>query len=290
MLLQTIFTGLGIGSIYALMAVGYCLVFSILNFSNFAHGAVIMLGAYWGFLFCSMLGLPFVASLIFAAIITGVISVLNERLAYRSLRERNAPSLYLMITAMGVAIILENLVYCTIGSNFYSYPKVFAKDYIEIFSATVGLIDIYSFILSIICITFLHLFLTYTKNGIAIRAGVNDSVATSLMGVNFNNLIRNVFFLSGIFAGIAGVFMGIRYMVYPQMGWITNKAYIAAVIGGLGNLPGAIVGGLLLGLVESFVSVYLSSVVRDVFSFGLLIMILLVKPLGLFGKKIEEKA
>jgi branched-chain amino acid transport system permease protein len=163
------------------------------------------------------------------------------------------------------------------------------KDYIEIFSATVGLIDIYSFIFSIICITFLHLFLTYAKNGIAIKAGVNDPIAVSLMGVDFNNLIRNVFFLSGIFAGIAGVFMGMRYMVYPQMGWITNKAYIAAVIGGLGNLPGAIVGGLLLGVIESFVSVYISSVVRDVFSFGLLIIILLVKPLGLFGKKMEEK-
>lgn len=288
-MLQTIITGLGIGSIYALMAVGYCLVFSILTFSNFAHGAIIMLGAYWGFLFCSILGLPFIVSLIFTAIITGIISILNERLAYRSLRERRAPSLYLMITAMGVAIMLENLVYSTIGSNFYSYPEVFAKDYIEIFNSTIGVIDVFSFIFSIVCITLLHLFLVYTKNGIAIRAGVTDPVAVSLMGANFNNLIRNVFFLSGIFAGIAGVFMGLRYMVYPQMGWITNKAYIAAVIGGLGSLPGAIIGGLLLGVVETLVSVYISSVIRDVFSFSFLILVLLIMPLGLLGKKLEEK-
>lgn len=288
-MLQTIVTGLGIGSIYALMAVGYCLVFSILTFSNFAHGAIIMLGAYWGFLFCSILGLPFIVSLIFTAIITGIISILNERLAYRSLRERRAPSLYLMITAMGVSIMLENLIYSTIGSNFYSYPKIFAKDYIEIFSSTIGVIDVYSFIFSVVCITLLHLFLSYTKTGIAIRAGVTDPVAVSLMGANFNNLIRNVFFLSGIFAGIAGVFMGLRYMVYPQMGWITNKAYIAAVIGGLGSLPGAIIGGLLLGVIETIVSVYISSVIRDVFSFSFLILMLLIKPLGLLGKKLEEK-
>ena len=289
MLLQTVITGLGIGSIYVLMAVGYCLVFSILNFSNFAHGAIIMLGAYWGFLFCSILGLPFIVSLIFAAIITGIISILNERLAYRSLRERNAPSLYLMITAMGVSIMLENLVYSTIGSNFYSYPKFFARNYIEIFSSTIGVIDVYSFIFSIICITFLHLFLSYSKNEIAIRASVTDLGAVPLMGVNINNLIRTVFFLSGIFAGIAGVFMGMRYMVYPQMGWITNKAYIAAVIGGLGSLPGAIVGGLLLGVIESLVTVYISSIIRDVFSFSFLIIVLLIKPLGLFGKKLYEK-
>lgn len=289
MLLQTIVTGLGIGSIYALMAVGYCLVFSVLNFSNFAHGAMIMLGAYWGFLFCSILGLPFIVSLIFTAIITGILSILNERLAYRTLRERGAPSLYLIITAMGVSIMIENLLYSTIGSNFYSYPKVFSRNYIEIFSSTIGVIDIFSFIVSIICITLLHLFLSYSKNGIAIRAGVTDQVAVSLMGVNFNNLIRNVFFLSGIFAGIGGVFMGLRYMVYPQMGWITNKAYIAAVIGGLGSLPGAIIGGLILGVVETIVSVYISSVVRDVFSFSFLILVLVIKPLGLWGKKIEQK-
>ncbi|MDD3655724.1 MAG: branched-chain amino acid ABC transporter permease [Atribacterota bacterium] len=289
MFLQTIVTGIGIGSIYALMAMGYCLVFSILNFSNFAHGAVIMLGAYVGFLFSSVIGLPFVVSLIITAIITGILSIINERLAYRTLRERNAPSLYLIITAMGVSIMLENLVYSTIGSNFYSYPKFFSKNYYEVFSSTIGVIDVYSFFVSVICIILLHLYLNHSKSGIAIRAGVSDQIAVSLMGANFNVLIRNVFFLSGIFAGLAGVFMGMRYMVYPQMGWITNKAYIAAVIGGLGSLPGAVIGGLILGIIETVVSVYISSVVRDVFSFSLLILILLFKPLGLFGKKLEDK-
>jgi len=287
--LQTIVTGLGIGSIYALMALGYSLVFSILNFSNFAHGAIIMVGAYVGYLFCSIIGLPFILSLIITGIIIGILSIVNERLAYRTLRERNAPSLYLIITAMGISIILENLVYSTIGSNFYAYPKVFLRNYVEIFSSTIGVIDIFSLFVSIVCIILLNLFLYHSKSGIAIRAGVADQVAVSLMGANFNHLVRNVFFLSGIFAGISGIFMGLRYMVYPQMGWITNKAYIAAVIGGLGSITGAVIGGLILGIVETLVSVYISSIIRDVFSFSILILVLVIKPLGLFGTKLEEK-
>jgi len=288
--LQTLVTGLSIGGIYALMAVGYSLVFSVLNFSNFAHGSVIMLGAYIGlglvFRFHSGLAFVVVGAMIGAAII----AMVNEKLAYTLLRRRKAPSLYLMISAMGVSVFLENLVYATIGSRFYAYPEFFSQKAVCIgTNCTLSLLDIMAFFISLASIMGLHLFMTRTKTGIAIRAGVSDMTMCSLMGVNLDRLISVVFLLAGLFGGIAGVFLGIKYLVYPTMGWVTNKAYIAAVIGGLGSLPGALVGGLILGVLETFVSSYVSSVMRDVFSFGLLIALLVWLPNGLFGREAGEK-
>ncbi len=290
MFLQTLVTGLSIGGIYALMAVGYSLVFSVLNFSNFAHGSVIMLGAYIGlglvFRFHSGLAFVVVGAMIGAAII----AMVNEKLAYTLLRRRKAPSLYLMISAMGVSVFLENLVYATIGSRFYAYPEFFSQKAVCIgTNCTLSLLDIMAFFISLASIMGLHLFMTRTKTGIAIRAGVSDMTMCSLMGVNLDRLISVVFLLAGLFGGIAGVFLGIKYLVYPTMGWVTNKAYIAAVIGGLGSLPGALVGGLILGVLETFVSSYVSSVMRDVFSFGLLIALLVWLPNGLFGRESGEK-
>lgn len=289
MFLQTLITGLSIGGIYALMAVGYSLIFSVLSFSNFAHGAVIMLGAYIGLALASKyslgLGLVVTGSVIGA----GVIAVINERLAYRALRNRKAPSLYLMISAMGCSLFLENMVYATVGSKFYSFPEFFKRQVWTVWGSSVSLLDLFAFMVSIGAITALHFFITRTKMGISIRAGVNDMTMCSLMGVDVNRLISVVFFISGAFAGIAGVFLGVKYLVYPTMGWITNKAYIAAVIGGLGSLPGALIGGLLLGVTETFVSVYVSSVMRDIFSFTALIVLLVWLPNGLMGKETGEK-
>ncbi len=287
--LQTLITGLSIGGIYALMAVGYSLVFSVLNFSNFAHGAVIMLGAYVGLALATKLSLGFGLVLAGSIAGAGIIAVLNERLAYSSLRRRKAPSLYLMISAMGCAVFLENLVYATIGSRFYAFPEFFARQVISVGGSSVSLLDVGAFLFALAAIMGLHLFITRTRTGIAIRAGVSDMTMCSLMGVDLDRLIAIVFLLAGGFAGVAGVFLGIKYLVYPTMGWVTNKAYIAAVIGGLGSLPGALAGGLLLGVVETFVSSYVSSVMRDVFSFTLLIAFLVWRPNGLWGQDSEEK-
>jgi len=271
------------------MAVGYSLVFSVLSFSNFAHGAVIMLGAYIGLGLAAKLNLGFGLVLSGSIAGAGIIAVLNERLAYRALRQRQAPSLYLMISAMGCSVFLENMVYATIGSRFYSFPKLFEHQVVEIAGSALSLLDLAAFIMSLLSIYALHIFIMKTRMGIAIRAGVDDLTMCSLMGVNTNRLIAVVFFLAGAFAGIAGIFLGIKYLVYPTMGWVTNKAYIAAVIGGLGSLPGALIGGLILGVLETFVSVYISSVMRDVFSFTLLIVLLIWLPNGLLGHETEEK-
>lgn len=289
MFLQTLVTGLSIGGVYALMAVGYSLVFSILNFSNFAHGTIIMLGAYIGYFLNTSFHLAFPLSLIGAVLGASLIAVLNVRLAYSPLINRKASSLYLMITAMGVSIFLENMVYVTVGSHFYSFPEIFKRSTIKLLHSDISPLDLSALIFSFATIYALHVFLTRTKVGTAIRAASYDMTVASLNGVDMTKLIGIVFVLAGGFGGLAGIFLGIKYMVYPTMGWITNKAYIAAVIGGLGSLPGAVIGGVILGLLETFVSVYISSTIRDVFSFSLVIIFLVIQPAGLLGKYLEEK-
>jgi len=289
LLLQTVVTGLAIGGIYSLMAVGYSLVFSVLNFSNFAYGSIIMLGGYLGFYALTLLGMPFAAALVTAIVGAAVLAFVNEKLAYASLRARRAPSLYFMISAMGTAIFLENLVYATIGSRFQAYPEVFRSQSISLAGTSIGVLDVFALVFSVIGIGALHYFLTYTRFGVAIRAASYDMTVCSINGVNLNRLVGIVFLLAGALAGLSGVFLGMKYMVYPTMGWITNKAYIAAVIGGLGSLPGAVIGGVILGVLETIVSVYVSSTIRDVFSFSLLVILLLVLPTGLLGKNLEEK-
>jgi branched-chain amino acid transport system permease protein len=286
--LQTLITGIAIGGIYALMAVGYSLVFSILNFSNFAHGVVIMLGAYIGYYACTWFHAPVLVAMVGAMIGTAVIAVIVEKLAYRPLRLKHAVPLYFMISAMGAAIFLENLVYVTVGAHFFSYPA-FLQQSVQIGQSNLGLLDIGALSLAAVAITCLTLFLSKAKLGVAIRAAARDMTVLGTLGVNIDMLLAVVFSIAGLFAGMAGVFLGIKYLVYPTMGWITNKAYIAAVIGGIGSLPGSVVGGIILGVVESLVSVYLTTALRDVFSFTFLIVLLLFRPSGLFGKTLDEK-
>jgi branched-chain amino acid transport system permease protein len=287
--LQTLLTGLAIGGIYALMAVGYSLVFSILNFSNFAYGSIIMLGSYVSYFTMVKLGLPIGLAVLLSIVGAALLCWLNERLAYGPLRRRRASSLFFMISAMGTAIFLENLVYAVVGAHFYAFPEVFTKTNLTFLGASISVLDVFAIVFSSITIYALHAFLQRSRLGIAIRAASYDISVCSLNGVNDGALIGLVFMLAGGLAGVSGTFLGMKYIVYPTMGWITNKAYIAAVIGGLGSLPGAVVGGILLGVLETFVSAYVSSVVRDVFSFSLLVLLLLVMPTGLFGRFLEEK-
>ena len=289
MFLQTLVTGLSIGGIYALVAVGYSLVFSILNFSNFAYGSVIMLGAYIAYFSAVKSGVPMPAAIALSVCGAAILCFINERLAYSPLRKRKSPALYFMISAMGTSIFLENMVYATLGARFYSFPQEFLLGSIAFGNVSIGLIDIVAMLFAFVSITALTVFLRKSRTGIAIRAASYDIEVSGLNGVNTTIIIGFVFLLAGGLAGISGTFLGLKYMVYPTMGWITNKAYIAAVIGGLGSLTGAVVGGIVLGVLETFVSAYVSSVIRDVFSFSLLIILLLFLPNGLFGKYLAEK-
>jgi len=288
--IQQIINGLSIGSVYALMAVGYSLVYSIMNFSNFAHGGVIMLGAYMGFFAMTLLKLPFVVALPVAIIGSALLAVALEKIAYAPLRKRNAPFLYFIISAMGASIFLENIVVATIGPTFRTYPKVFSSTPFTIGSLSVGRLDLIMFIISAISLTTLVYIVEKTKTGRAIRATAYNLRASALMGVNTDYIIFIVFALGGGLAGIAGVLFGMKYTVYPQIGVITIKSFIAAVFGGLGSLSGAVIGALALGIIETFTSAFISSQYRDLVAFILLIFILVVRPSGIMGKNNVDKA
>lgn len=287
---QQIINGLSIGSVYALMAVGYSLVYSIMNFSNFAHGGVIMLGAYFGFFGLTALKVPFPLAFLIAVAGTGLVAFIIERGAYKPLRERKAPFLYFIISAMGASIFLENIVIATIGPTPKTYPPVFAGTPFQFAGLSVGQLDLVILVVSSVCLIGLVCFIELTKIGKAIQASSYNMKASALMGINTDLVVVIVFILGGMLAGVAGVFFGMKYTVYPQIGNITTKSFIAAVFGGLGSLPGAVIGSIILGIIETLVSGYISSSYRDLFAFMILIIVLIFRPAGLMGKVSEDKA
>jgi len=289
-ILQQVINGISIGAVYALIAVGYSLVYSILKFSNFAHGGVMMLGSYFGFLALTFLHVPFWLALPIAIVGAGLLAVVNERLAYRPIRMRNSPLLYLMISSLGVSIFLENFTIVTIGPNFRTYPPVLPTAPIMIGSISIGRLDLIILVITALSLALLTWIIYGTQIGNAIRATSYSMRVASLMGINPNLIIAFVFFLAGGSAGIGGVLFGIKYTVWPQMGNLTIKAFIAAVVGGLGSLPGAVLGAVILGITETFAAAFVSSAFRDLFSYALMIIIILVRPGGLLGKITEEKA
>ncbi len=286
---QQLVNGLSIGSVYALIAIGYSLIYSILKFSNFAHNSFLLMGAYTGFYILILLSSSFPLSLFIAMIGSGLIAMLIEKVAYKPIRDRGNPTLYFIIASMGISIFFENFIICTIGPRFRSYPRIIDTTAIEIFNLNISIMDIYAAIVAIAFLLLLTYLLEKTKIGIAIRAASFDLEIVGLMGVNTNLLISIVFLFAGMLAGLAGEFLGIKYTVYPQLGFITNKAYIAAVFGGLGNLKGAVIGSILLGLFEAIITGFVSSAMRDIFVFLLLILVLLIKPSGLMGVQKLDK-
>jgi branched-chain amino acid transport system permease protein len=289
--LQQVVNGLSLGSVYALMSVGYSLVYSIMNFSNFAHGGVIMIGAYIGYFCLTLFNVPFFIAFLLSALGSGLLAVSLEKVVYRPLRKRNAPFLYFIISAMGASIFLENIVIASpIGPTFRSYPAVFSTAPIMLGNVALGRIDILMFIIAAMSLIGLMYIIEKTKIGLSIRATSYSIKGSTLMGVNVDKVIFIIFLLGGMLAGLAGMLFGMKYTVYPQIGNITTKSFIAAVFGGLGSLPGAIIGSVLLGLIETMTSGYLSSQYRDLIAFVLLIGVLIFKPTGLMGKITEDKA
>jgi branched-chain amino acid transport system permease protein len=289
-LIQQIINGLSLGSVYALIAVGYSLVYSILLFSNFAHGGFLVIGGYICYAALRTLGTGIWVAGALSLFGAGVAAILTERLAYRPIRERTNVTLYLLIASMGMSIVIENIFVIVAGGRFRALPPVIPTSPVSFFGlATTSAFDLLSFVAAVVFLGALQLFLSKTRWGLAIRAAAYDLRTAGLMGVNVNRLISIVFFVAGALAAVGGIFLSVRYTLYPQLGVITIKAFVAAVIGGLGSLPGAVVGSLILGLAEMLTAGFISSQMRDLVVFSLLVITLLVKPTGLFGKNVSEK-
>ncbi|WP_040346220.1 branched-chain amino acid ABC transporter permease [Aminomonas paucivorans] len=290
MFFQQVINGLSLGSVYALIAVGYSLVYSILLFSNFAHGGFLVIGGYLCYGILRLQGGNIWVAAGVALIGAGIAAVLTERLGYKPIRERTPLTLYMMIASMGISIVIENLFVVTVGGRFRALPPVIPTNPVNLFGlATTSAFDLLSLVTSVVCLVGLQLFLVKTKWGLAIRAASYNLRTAGLMGVNVNLLISIVFFVAGLLAAVGGIFLSVRYTLFPQLGAITTKAFVAAVIGGLGSLPGAVLGSLILGLAEMLTAGFISSQFRDLVVFAMLIITLLVRPTGFFGKSVDEK-
>ena len=289
-LFQQIIIGISIGSVYALIASGYALVYSLLDFSNWAHGEVCMLGAYCCFMATTIEKIPFAVSVVLGVGGAALISLFNERLVYRNIRRHGSPNMFLMIAAMGLSTTYQNLANVIWGSKFKQLPKLFKTTSLNLGGVFIGTSDLLCLSIAIVVLVILLLIISKTRFGLHVRAVACNGRTVSLLGIKIDRVIALVFLLAGALAGLAGVMYGMKYNVYPTMGNVGIKAFIASVIGGLGSVPGVIIGAMLLGLIETVVSGYISSGLRDLISFSLLIAILLIRPSGLFGVDVQEKA
>ncbi|MBY0124220.1 branched-chain amino acid ABC transporter permease [Bacillus sp. S/N-304-OC-R1] len=287
--LQQLINGISLGSIYALIALGYTMVYGIIKLINFAHGDVFMIGAFVGFYAISVWGLGFFPALILAMTVCAIFGVLIERIAYKRLR--NATRIAALITAIGVSLLIEYGVIYVRGAQPEAYPNVLPNKSFDIFGAQISSQSLLILSVSIILMLILQFIVHKTKIGKAMRAVSHDMDAARLMGINVNNTISATFAIGSAMAGAAGVIFGVYYTkIDPLMGIIPGlKAFVAAVLGGIGIIPGAAVGGLVLGVVETVVSAFGFSLWRDAAAFIILILILLFRPSGIFGKNAREK-
>ncbi|MDD4689547.1 MAG: branched-chain amino acid ABC transporter permease [Eubacteriales bacterium] len=289
--IQQVINGISLGSIYALVALGYTMVYGIIKLINFAHCDVYMIGAYIGYYCMKYLGLGVFPSIVIAMAVCTVIGVLIEKIAYKPLR--NSPRITVLITAIGVSLFLEYLTMFFVKANARAYPDikgVFA-DTIHFGNIVISMKQVLIVVISIVLMILLQIIVKKTRIGKAMRAVSLDKDAAELMGININNTISFTFAIGSALAGAAGVLVGIYYnSINPLMGVLPGlKAFVAAVFGGIGLIPGAFIGGNFIGVIETFVSGYGYSMYRDAVVFALLILILIVKPTGLLGKNTREK-
>jgi branched-chain amino acid transport system permease protein len=309
--LQQFLNGLSIGSVYAIFALGYTLVFSILGIINFAHGAIFTLGAYFSYAltggafgFNGLLAnvslpihLPFFIALVFGSILAGLSSVIVERLAFRPLRKRGSDPLLTLVSSLGAAVVIVNVIQYLVGAEIYTFPSdTYGSLPASInFGTTerpiaIRTVQIVIFAVSAVIVAILTYFINFTRFGKALKAVSEDATTASLLGINPEKFITLTFFLSGFLGGLAGTLVGSSVSIAgPYFGIAFGlKGLGVIVLGGLGNIPGAVLGGLVIGLAESFVPADYSGY-KDAIAFALLFIMLLVRPQGLLGRSLMQK-
>ena len=287
--LQTLISGLNLGSIYALIALGYTMVYGIAKMLNFAHGDVIMIGAYAGIIAVGTLGFPPAVAVILSIIFCSTLGVVIERLAYKPLRA--ASPLSVLITAIGVSYLLQNIALIAFGSQQIAYPTLATLGTLQIGQITIDGITLATLSITALIMIGLSLFINRTRLGKAMRAVSEDKGAAELMGISANRTITLTFAIGSALAAFASIFYGMTYVyIKPTTGAMPGiKAFTAAVFGGIGSIPGAMLGGIMLGLIEQFSKTYISTLWADAIVFGVLVIVLIVRPTGLLGKPVSEK-
>ena len=291
MFLQQFINGLTIGSVYALVAIGYSLVFGVLRLINFSNGSLYMLGAYLMLIFYNLLGGSVIPAVIIAILLAGCSGFLVDFVALRPLRKRNAPRMAALISTLGVGTVIDNSIQIWVGTETRPFPNFLSSERFTIGTTVISYSQVLIFLLSAALMIILSLIVYRTKVGKSMRAVSQNAVCARLMGINVKLVISGTFMASAILACFSGILVGAYYQnINPTMGFsVGMKTFAAAVLGGVGSLPGSMLGGIIVGLSETFGASYISSGYRDAIAFAILIIVLLVKPSGIFGKASAEK-
>ena len=292
--LQQLVNGITLGGVYALIAVGYTMVYGVIQLINFAHGEVYMLGAFLAYTLVAVLGMPFFPAFILTLLICALLGVILDFVAYRPLRK--APRLAALITAIGMSIFLQNMALLIWGSQIKSYPRdmlpaFFSDAAITFADVSLSWLQLFILAITLLSMIVLHLTIHKTRIGMAMRAISQDKTASALMGIGVNRVISFTFAIGSAMGGMAGILVGLYYnAIFPTMGYVAGiKAFAAAVLGGIGSVPGAMLGGGVLGIAEVMGAGYISSEYRDGISYAVMIAVILFKPSGLIGKQTGEK-
>lgn len=289
--IQTLINGLSLGAVYALIAVGFALIFNILKFSNFSHGGVLVATAYGGYLLQSTFKLNFFFTLLLTALLGGVLALGIEGIGFRRPRKKKANIMLYFVSSITIGMLLENIIAVVFGNAFVSYPVFFRPSFFRIGGIVFIVTDVMMLGIAVLALLILGFVLQKTRLGISIRALSMDAETCSLMGVNVNLIIMATFFVSGAFGGIAGMFLGINYTLYPALGKLVVKGFISSVIGGLGSISGAVIGAFLLGMLEVWL-IFIDGIGAGwapVIVFLVMIVFLILRPQGIAGRLTHEK-
>ncbi len=288
--IQQVVNGVSLGAVYALIAVGFAMVFNVLKFSNFSHGGVLGMGAYLGYMVALYLKLPLIPVLLAGTLAGGAVAVGVEFVAFRSIRKKRGQLVYFFVTSVTMLMLLEQILVIFFGASFFTYPELIRTTSFSLGGVNFSVLYLIMMAVSILAFGSLAWALKYTKTGIAIRAAADDLNTTNLMGVNVDFIVAATFFISGMLGGLSGVLLGMAYTLYPQIGQLVVKGFIASVLGGLGSITGAAWGALALALVEVTLIAVMGAGLSPAVIFAIMVAFLLIRPQGFAGTSLQEKA